>query len=71
MKTLDAAVDREEGPTPGLSDPTSMDDGRDFLRIAEYPQMLGNTYLDHAGTTVSEFNCGLEHFDACIPADHE
>lgn len=26
----------------------------DLLRLLEYPQLLGKTYLDHAGTTVSK-----------------
>jgi molybdenum cofactor sulfurtransferase len=30
-----------------------IEDSLDLLRILEYPQLHGKTYLDHAGTTVS------------------
>lgn len=29
-----------------------IENGMDMLRLLEYPQLLGKTYLDHAGTTV-------------------
>jgi hypothetical protein len=29
----------------------------EHLRVLEYPQLLGKTYLDHAGTTVC---CNIE-----------
>lgn len=29
-----------------------IENGLDMLRLLEYPQLLGKTYLDHAGTTV-------------------
>ena len=33
-----------------------IEDSMDLLRLLEYPQMLGKTYLDHAGTTVRSTN---------------
>lgn len=43
-------------------------DSMDLLRLLEYPQMLGKTYLDHAGTTVRSTNticgCVLTSFSA-------
>lgn len=30
-----------------------IEDSMDLLRLLEYPQLMGKTYLDHAGATVS------------------
>lgn len=30
-----------------------IEDSMDMLRLLEYPQLMGKTYLDHAGATVS------------------
>lgn len=42
----------------GSSSPT--EDSMDLLRLLEYPQLLGRTYLDHAGATVSNIDTSSE-----------
>lgn len=42
-----------------------IEDSMDLLRLLEYPQLHGKTYLDHAGTTVSVILC----FCGLLPID--